>query len=63
MAIEIQLIQFGGASGKIASADILDTPYTYEIPAGVGVGSGAILVVDQRTSICWTSCITQAFFS
>ena len=62
---EIQLIQFGGASGKIASADILDTPYTYEdlSAAGVGVGSGAILVVDQRTSVLDFLRITQAFFS
>ena len=62
---EIQLIQFGGASGKIASADILDTPYTYEdlSAAGVGVGSGAILVVDQRTSVLDFLRITQDFFS
>ncbi len=61
----IRLIQFGGASGKIASADILDTPYTYEDleNAGVGVGSGAILVVDERTSVIDFLQATQAFFS
>lgn len=62
---KIQLIQFGGASGKIASDKILDTPYTYEDlrKAGVGVGSGAILVVDRRTSIIEFLRMTQAFFS
>lgn len=62
---EIQLIQFGGASGKIADASILDTPYTYEdlTAAGVGVGSGAILVVDKRTSVLDFLRMTQAFFS
>lgn len=61
----IQLIQFGGASGKIASARILDTPYTYEDlrKAGVGVGSGAILVVDDRTSVIDFLITTQKFFS
>ncbi|WIW70995.1 complex I 51 kDa subunit family protein [Anaerosinus gibii] len=61
----IRLIQFGGASGKIASTDILDTPYTYEAlqKAGVGVGSGAILVVDERTTVMEFLVATQEFFS
>lgn len=61
----IQLIQFGGASGKIASSRILDTPYTYDDlkKAGVTVGSGAILVVDERTSVLDFLQTTQAFFS
>ncbi|MBP2631537.1 MAG: dehydrogenase (quinone), partial [Firmicutes bacterium] len=62
---EIKLIQFGGASGKIATKSILDTPYTYEDlrKAGVGVGSGAILVVDERTSVIDFLRTTQEFFS
>ncbi|WP_110955575.1 complex I 51 kDa subunit family protein [Anaerosinus massiliensis] len=62
---EIKLIQFGGASGKIASKSVLDTPYTYEDlrRAGVGVGSGAILVVDERTSVIDFLRTTQDFFS
>ena len=49
----IRLIQFGGASGKVADESILDTPYTYEDlrAAGVMVGSGGILVIDERTSV------------
>ena len=61
----IRLIQFGGASGKISDASILDTPYTYDDlkSAGVTVGSGAILVIDDRTSLIDFLCCTQAFFS
>lgn len=62
---DIQLIQLGGASGKVCGPDKLDTPYTYEdlTAAGVTVGSGAILVVDVRTSVIDFLCTTQAFFS
>ncbi|MBQ5745868.1 MAG: SLBB domain-containing protein, partial [Selenomonadales bacterium] len=62
---DIRLIQFGGASGKIAPASVLDTPYTYDDlkGAGVGVGSGAILVVDERTSVIDFLTTTQQFFS
>lgn len=62
---DIRLIQFGGASGKIAPASVLDTPYTYDDlkRAGVGVGSGAILVVDDRTSVIDFLTTTQNFFS
>lgn len=62
---EIRLIQLGGASGKIASPKILDIPYTYEDLKKVGltVGSGAILVVDKRTSVLEFLKATQEFFS
>lgn len=62
---EIQLIQFGGASGKIADASILDTPYTYDDlrNAGVMVGSGGILVIDKRTSVIDFLRMNQEFFS
>lgn len=62
---KLRLIQFGGASGKIANSDILDTPYTYEDlkKSGVTVGSGAILVIDDRTSVLDFLRITQEFFS
>lgn len=49
----LRLLQLGGASGSIAPASFLDTPYTYEdlAKAGLDVGSGGILVVDDRTSV------------
>ncbi|MCI6275649.1 MAG: SLBB domain-containing protein [Clostridium sp.] len=62
---EIRLIQLGGVSGKIASPKILDIPYTYEDLRKVGltVGSGAILVVDKRTTVLEFLKATQEFFS
>ena len=61
----IQLIQFGGASGKVTDASILDTPYTYDDlrAAGVMVGSGGILVIDERTSVIDFLRMNQEFFS
>lgn len=62
---ELQLIQFGGASGKAAGPDILDCPYTYEDlrAHGVMVGSGGLAVVDKRTSVLDFLRINQDFFS
>ncbi len=62
---EIQLIQFGGASGKVSDASILDTPYTYDDlrAAGVMVGSGGMLVIDKRTSVLDFLRMNQEFFS
>ncbi len=50
---ELKFFQLGGASGKIGSASIVDTPFTYEDLAkqGLVVGSGGILVVDDRTRV------------
>ena len=61
---KIRLIQFGGASGKIADDSILDTPYTYEDlrAAGVMVGSGGMLVIDERTSVLDFLRMNQEFF-
>jgi len=61
---KLRLIQFGGASGRVADESILDTPYTYDDlkSAGVTVGSGAVLVVDERTSVLDFLRTTQAFF-
>ena len=58
------MIQFGGASGKIAGPEILDVPYTYEAlgTAGVGVGSGGMLVIDERTSVIDFLRMNQDFF-
>ncbi len=50
---ELKLFQLGGASGKIGSARIVDTPYTYEDfhKNNLVIGSGGILVVDDRTRV------------
>lgn len=62
---ELRLVQLGGASGKVASPSQLDTPYTYKDLRAAGltpVGSGAVLVVDERTSVIGFLRITQKFF-
>ncbi|MBR5381836.1 MAG: SLBB domain-containing protein [Oscillospiraceae bacterium] len=61
----LRLIQFGGASGKVSDGRILDTPYTYDDlkAAGVTVGSGSVLVIDDRTSVLDFLRMTQDFFS
>jgi NADH-quinone oxidoreductase subunit F len=62
----LRLVQLGGASGKIASPKQLDTPYTYNDLRKAGltaVGSGAVLVVDERTSVIGFLRMTQEFFS
>ncbi|MBQ9365881.1 MAG: SLBB domain-containing protein [Schwartzia sp.] len=61
----LRLIQFGGASGRITDRRILDVPYTYDDlkENGVTVGSGAILVIDDRTSVIDFLRMTQDFFS
>lgn len=61
----LRLLQVGGASGRVASPDQLDTPYTYAglAKAGLEVGSGAVLAVDERTSVIGFLRMTQEFFS
>ena len=62
----LQLVQLGGASGRIASPEQLDTPYTYNDMKKAGltaIGSGAVLVVDERTSVIGFLRITQEFFN
>ncbi len=60
----LQFVQLGGASGKIGPAKLIDTPYTYEDlrKVGLGVGSGAILVVDDLTEILDFVRAIQSFF-
>lgn len=63
---QLQLVQLGGASGRVASPAQLDTPYTYDGLRAAGltaIGSGAVLVVDQRTSVIGFLRMTQEFFS
>lgn len=48
-----KLAQLGGTAGGILSEDLLDTPMDFDTMAehGVSLGSGAILVMDQSTSV------------
>ena len=62
---EIRLVQLGGASGKVASPDQLDTLYTYgdmKKANLTAIGSGAVLVIDDRTSVIDFLRMTQEFF-
>ena len=59
-------MQLGGASGRICSPAQLDTPYTYKGMKQAdltAIGSGAVLVVDERTSVIGFLRMTQEFFS
>lgn len=63
---KLRLVQLGGASGRLASPAQLDTPYTYDDMKKAGltaIGSGAVLVVDERTSVIGFLRMTQEFFS
>ena len=62
---KLRLIQLGGASGCVGGPNVLDTPYTYKDLRKAGltaVGSGAILVVDERTSVIGFLRMTESFF-
>ncbi len=61
---KIRLIQFGGASGNISDDRVLDMPYTYEDfkSNDLIIGSGSILVIDERTSVIDFLRYTQDFF-
>jgi NADH-quinone oxidoreductase subunit F len=60
----LQFMQLGGASGTIGPASLADTRYTYEDldHADLTVGSGGILVVDDRTRIIDFVSSIQDFF-
>jgi NADH:ubiquinone oxidoreductase subunit F (NADH-binding) len=49
----LKALVIGGPAGGIVSADALDTPYTFEALRRVGahVGSGAILLADERVCV------------
>jgi len=51
--LPLKFIQIGGASGAILPASHLDTPISYEglTEIGVAVGSGAIVVADESSSL------------
>lgn len=50
---ELKIFQLGGASGRTGSAALVDTRYTYDDlhKQNLVIGSGGILVVDDRTRV------------
>ncbi|MEG2137051.1 MAG: NADH-ubiquinone oxidoreductase-F iron-sulfur binding region domain-containing protein [Oscillospiraceae bacterium] len=62
----LRLVQLGGASGKLATEKELDTPYTYDDLKKANltpIGSGAVLVADDRTDVLDFLQNIQAFFT
>ena len=49
----IKAILIGGPSGGLLPADLLDTPYAFDTlrAAGAHVGSGSVIVADDRTCV------------
>jgi NADH:ubiquinone oxidoreductase subunit F (NADH-binding) len=49
----LKLVQTGGSSGSIVPASLQDTPMDFESwrKAGVSLGSGALLICDERTCV------------
>lgn len=50
---KLKLVQTGGSSGSIVPAILQDTPMDFESwrKAGVSLGSGALLICDERTCV------------
>jgi NADH:ubiquinone oxidoreductase subunit F (NADH-binding) len=50
---DLKALVVGGPSGGLLPADLLDTPYTFEAlrAAGAHVGSGSILIADERACV------------
>ena len=60
----LKLFQTGGSSGSIAPASLQDTPMDFESfrKAGVSLGSGALLICDQRTCVVDLARVLTQFF-
>lgn len=60
----LKLFQSGGSSGSIAPASLQDTPMDFESyrKAGVSLGSGALLICDERTCVIDLSKVLTHFF-
>ncbi len=61
---ELKIFQLGGASGRTGSAALVDTRYTYDDlhKENLVIGSGGILVVDDRTRVIEFIKSIQDFF-
>jgi NADH-quinone oxidoreductase subunit F len=61
---KLKFFHLGGQSGPIGGPDLLDTVYSYTDlrKAGLGVGSGAIVVMDETVSILeYLQCVSEFF--
>ena len=60
----LKLFQSGGSSGSIAPASLQDTPMDFESyrKAGVSLGSGALLICDERTCVIDLAKVLAHFF-
>jgi NADH-quinone oxidoreductase subunit F len=61
---KLKFFHLGGQSGPIGGPDLLDTVYSYTDlrKAGLGVGSGAIVVMDETVSILeYLQCVAEFF--
>jgi NADH-quinone oxidoreductase subunit F len=61
---KLKFFHLGGKSGQIGGPDLLDTVYSYTDlrKAGLGVGSGAIVVMDETVSLLeYLQCVSEFF--
>ena len=61
---KLKFFHLGGQSGPIGSPDLLDTVYSYQDlrDAGLSVGSGAVVVMDETVSILeYLKCVSEFF--
>jgi NADP-reducing hydrogenase subunit HndC len=60
----LKLAQTGGSSGSIVPASLQDTPMDFESfrKAGVSLGSGALLICDERTCVVDLAKVLLKFF-
>ncbi|MDR2921928.1 MAG: NADH-quinone oxidoreductase subunit L [Treponema sp.] len=61
---KLKFFHLGGQSGPIGGPDLLDTVYSYNDlrKAGLGVGSGAIVVMDETVPLLeYLQCVTEFF--
>lgn len=61
---KLKLFQTGGSSGSIVPASLQDTPLGFESfrRAGVSMGSGALLICDERTCVVDLARVLMQFF-
>jgi NADP-reducing hydrogenase subunit HndC len=60
----LKLVQTGGSSGSIVPASLQDTPMDFESwrKAGASLGSGALLICDERTCVVDLAKVLLQFF-